>query len=549
MARRKKSADWLADAAAAVEKHVVGRKAPGSTLVCASGISPSGNIHLGNLREVMTTHLVAQELISRGHKVDHLHSWDDFDRLRKVPTGAPAWLAEYIGRPLCDVPDPGDEYPSYADRYITEFQESCAYIGIEARWIRQSEMYRAGTYREVCKQALAERTAIFDVLSRYQTEQRQTVPLAERRAAFWPYKVYCPESGKDNTTNLSYNAETGMLTYRSAHDGEIRTTDLNREALGKLVWKVDWPMRWAYEKVDFEPGGEDHASPGSSYTVGVDIVQRFGWVAPSFVAYGFVGMGGRTKMSSSAGGAATPDFALRFIEPALLRWLYLRRPPGKKFTIDFGVEIWRQYDEWDALAKRVANNQATPLQERVYKHALGVATPEIVAPAVRVPFRVLSSAADMTNGHRGQILRIVRDHLDDAPEALEAAIEPRLSCAAGWVENCLPEDERQFVRSAFSQNTWDAFDDTDRRSVGLFLERLDEHWSHNGLTGLVYGVAKIQAGLPLDAPPSPELKAAQRRFFTVLYQLMVAADTGPRLPTLLLSLGRERVRILLGGDP
>jgi lysyl-tRNA synthetase, class I len=31
-----------------------------------------------------------------------------------------------------------------------------------------------------------------------------------------------------------------------------------------VAGKVDWPMRWAYEQVTFEPVGADHASPGSA---------------------------------------------------------------------------------------------------------------------------------------------------------------------------------------------------------------------------------------------------------------------------------------------
>ena len=54
-------------------------------IVCASGISPSGPIHLGNLREVMTPHLVADEIRRRGRDVVHLLSWDDYDRFRRVP--------------------------------------------------------------------------------------------------------------------------------------------------------------------------------------------------------------------------------------------------------------------------------------------------------------------------------------------------------------------------------------------------------------------------------------------------------------------------------
>ena len=81
---------------------------------------------------------------------------------------------------------------------------------------------------------------------------------------------------------------------------------------GKLVWKVDWPMRWAFEHVDFEPAGIDHATPGSSFTVGHELVETiFGMPRPAWFGYGFVGFAGVQKMSSSAGGAPTAEDALR----------------------------------------------------------------------------------------------------------------------------------------------------------------------------------------------------------------------------------------------
>ena len=43
----------------------------------------------------------------------------------------------------------------------------------------------------------------------------------------------------------------------------------------------------------------------------------------------------------------------------------------------------------------------------------------------------------------------------------------------------------------------------------------------------------------------PEVKTAQRELFALLYRLLVGSDTGPRIPTLLLSLGPDRVRALL----
>ena len=66
------------------------------------------------------------------------------------------------------------------------------------------------------------------------------------------------------------------------------------------------------------------------------------------------------------------------------------------------------------------------------------------------------------------------------------------------------------------------------------------------MTSLVYGVPKLALGLPLDAKPTDEVKADQKEFFGLLYRLLVDAERGPRLPTLVMALGAERVRSLWG---
>jgi lysyl-tRNA synthetase class 1 len=109
----------------------------------------------------------------------------------------------------------------------------------------------------------------------------------------------------------------------------------------------------------------------------------------------------------------------------------------------------------------------------------------------------------------------------------------------------LPEDQRTHVRTAPDADLLAALDDRQRDALRLLVEGLDEHWSLDGLTTLVYGVPKVQAGLPPDTKPTPELKAAQREFFALLYRLLVGRETGPRLPTLLLAVGAERIRALL----
>ena len=117
-------------------------------ITCASGASPSGAVHLGNLREFLTVHFVAEEIRRRGIAVRHLHSWDDYDRFRKVPAGIdPSW-SEHIGRPLSAVPDPWECHPSWAEHYKAPLQASLAELGVEMEEVSQTEQYRAGTYRE-----------------------------------------------------------------------------------------------------------------------------------------------------------------------------------------------------------------------------------------------------------------------------------------------------------------------------------------------------------------------------------------------------------------
>ena len=108
--------DWVARTAAQVRAEGE-RWHPGEVPTCASGISPSGPVHLGNLRELMTPHLVADEVRRNGAPCRHILSWDDYDRLRRVPAGLPDSFTEHIGRPLTGVPDPCGQHENFAAHF------------------------------------------------------------------------------------------------------------------------------------------------------------------------------------------------------------------------------------------------------------------------------------------------------------------------------------------------------------------------------------------------------------------------------------------------
>ena len=536
-------------------QEIEARVAPdGGPIVCASGISPSGPIHMGNLREVFTTHLVAEALRARGHDVVHLHSWDDYDRLRKVPAGVDPAFAEHIGRPLAQIPDPFDPGAgSYAEHWMRELTAALTQLGVEMREVRQSERYPAGAYNAEIRRAMDAREPIFDTLAAQQTSGRHDEPVERRRREYFPFKPFCETCGRDDTHVTAYEDATVTYRCRHGHEGTMSLAD-GAPIGGKLVWKVDWPMRWAYEGVAFEPAGEDHHAPTGSFTVGRTLVREiFGGEPPHSTVYSFVslaGVGG--KLSGSTGGAPVPSAALRLLEPAIVRWLYIRRLPSQGFAIDLSPKgVQKLYDEWDRFAARAQSPDAAPADAAMYAISVRSSSRDVASSERRVSFRLLAAAADLTQGNREQIARIVAQHLDEpglpATGVLLEQLEPRLSCAIAYVE-LLPAEQRTTVRAAFHPATWEALDEATRGGVRELAGELGDAWSLDGLTTLVYAIPKDMLGVPRDAPPSPELKAAQRTFFKALYQLLCASDTGPRLPTLMLSIGPERTRELLAGD-
>lgn len=584
-------ADWVSRIADDVIAEAERR---GKPVVCASGLSPSGPIHLGNLREAMVPHLVADEIRRRGVPCEHILSWDDYDRFRKVPAGVEgvdASWEEHIGKPLTSVPAPqGSTHQSWAAHFKAAMAQSLAELGVKYRGISQTRMYTSGAYREQILFAMRERARIDAVLERYrtldkaaagkqQTQQKQQngrqkpqgqqseeeqdqaeIAAAEGSGAaaeddgsgagtgaYYPYKPYCTVCERDLTTVTAYDDESTELSY-TCQCGHSETVSLSDFDHGKLVWKVDWPMRWAYEGVDFEPSGVDHQSPGSSFVVGGQLVREiFGGQQPIGPMYAFVGISGMAKMSSSRGGVPTPADALEIIEAPLLRWLYARRRPNQSFKVAFDQEVQRTYDEWDALGRKIASGAAQAADLASHTRASSTADGPLPSTPRPLPYRTLASVVDVTAGNDEQTLRILGELEPDRPIRSLEEVRPRLDCAQRWITTQVPPEQRTRVREEPDAALLESLDADQRESVGLLLEGLEDHWSLEGLTRLVYGVPKVRAGLAPDAKPTPELKVAQRTFFALLYRLLVGSETGPRLPTLLLAVGSDRVRKLLGG--
>ncbi len=502
----------------------------------AAGISPSGIVHFGNFRDVITAVAVAQSLKAQGKKVRMIFSWDDFDRLRKVPAGIPESFGVHIGKPLTSIPDPSGKYTSYAERFEKEFEKAMKDLDIDITFLYQTKEYMSDRYDQLIKLALDKRKEIADTLLSFMTEKgksEKNIIDADYRDNFYPISLYSRFTGTDNTKILSYDGNTS-ITYKCFDSGKTETIDFNKDHCVKLTWKVDWPMRWFSEGVVFEPGGRDHASPGGSYDVGSTIAKKiFNYTPPVFAGYDFVGIAGEgTKMSGSKGNVISPSDLLEIYEPVLLKWLYMRKTPDQAFNLSFGSEVYRQYEELDKEYERYKKGELSSIERRGLELSAGGDIPQ----GIPIPFRQAVSF--------GQIVQWQEDKLCSLLNTLGFSYDPssissRLSRARTWLLRYNLE-EIIAVREELNTEYIKTMEDEARLNVRkLHKALLNGLPSLSELETLIYNIPKDST---LSAK---ENSVRQRAFFKDVYNLLISVDTGPRLSTFLSALDLPRILKLL----
>ena len=520
-----------------IAQEIVRRRPEKEEYVCAAGISPSGTVHIGNFRDVATSYFVVKALRKMGKKARLLFSWDEYDRLRKIPVDVAKVdgnMEQYIGRPYVDVPNPfenREQFPSYAAHFEHIFESSMQRFGIEMDYRHQGEMNRSGKYVDLVLKALSKRGEIFDILDSFRTQEAQP----GEREAYYPVSIYCPCCQKDTTTIVSYDDETHVAHYRCAcgHEGDF---DFTKDFHCKLAWKVDWPMRWLYEGVDFEPGGKDHASPTGSYQTSRVISEKiFGYEAPLFQGYEFIGIRGSTgKMSGSSGLNLSPDALLKIYQPEVILWLYSKTEPTRAFDFCFDEGILKQYFEFDRMLDSCRSGKADELTQAIMYNCT-VAGREVRT----VPMSLLVQMGSVVD-FNVPMLETVFEKIGTPYK--EADFADRLERAKYWLEQCAPDQ----VNRLRTTRNWDVYETLDAQGkqevADLFAYLSTDGYSLDELNTAIYAIPAKVRGLE---PGTKELKAAQSVFFQNVYQLLIDKTKGPRLYLFLYAIDKARYLKLL----
>lgn len=525
-------ADKLAD-------EVIRRKPDKEEYVCAAGISPSGSVHIGNFRDIATSYFVYRALLKKGKKARMVFSWDEYDRLRKVPKNVSDYLGnnsfeQYIGYPYADIPDPFGKDESYAAHFEKEFMESIKKFGIEMDYRYQAKEYRSGRYAEHVIFALKNRKKIFDILDKHRTQDATE----EERENYYPVSIFCPHCHKDSTkiVSLSDDCTKAHYTCECGHEGDF---DFTKDFNCKLQWKVDWPMRWMVEGVDFEPGGKDHASKNGSYDTAKDISREvFGYEPPLFQGYEFIGIKGNVnvgKMSGSSGLNMTPEFLLKLYPPELILWLYAKTEPLKAFDFCLSDEILRQYFEFGKMLTSYLNGTADENTKRIMENSLIDGRKFVPVPMGQLVD--LGSVVDFNPEMMEKLFEKIGTpyKIEDFKELFERA--------KFWLRTCSPESEYVILEKR-NWPYWRTMNDKERECVRQLKEYIEKGgYTLDSLQAELYAIPKRV--WPEKAEDKNALKEVQSKFFKDVYNLTLARDKGPRLYLYLFAVDSSRYLKLL----
>jgi lysyl-tRNA synthetase class 1 len=504
---------------------VIREKGDKESYTCASGITPSGTVHIGNFREIISVDLVVKALRSQGKKVRFIYSWDDYDVFRKVPKNMPKQelLAAYLRKSIDEVPDVSGRYASYAEANEKHLEKLLPLVGVEAEYIYQSKRYKAGVYAEEMRIALQKKETI-----RAELDEHRTEPLPE---AWYPISVFCENCAKDTTEILSYDGDYGV-EYRCDSCMHHTTLDLRKTGAAKLPWRVDWPMRWAYEGVDFEPAGKDHHSEGGSFSTAQKTVREiYNHEPPVTFQYDFVRIkGGAGKISSSSGEVVDLGDCLTVYQPEVIRFLFAGTRPNSEFAISFDLDVLKVYEDYDRLERTYFDKPEASDTKKLKKWASSARIYEL-SQVDEVPEK---QPYQMQIRHLCNLLQIHSGDIEATIAALEGVEEEqkerlrcRCRCAWNWINEHAPEDFRFKVRD--NEAALILTEDENRVAAAIkTIVPLMQELSENDFAEKLYALCDT-------------LGIESAVLFTVFYKMLLGKEKGPRLVSFLYTLGFPRV--------
>jgi len=506
--------------------------------ICSCGMSVSGLQHIGRLRgEIILTNTVKEELLRRGKKAEHflvLYTQDRWKgksaQLKQFPD--PEQAKEYRNRRLIDVPDPLGCHKNWVEHYWFPFRDCLDSFSIGVKPLLTTDLYKTEGMKELVKQTIQQKEELRRIINKY----RGRNPYPKGWIPFEPLCKECLTIGQHKILNVNLDDYTVEYVCN-----RCETRGVSSIEDGKLNWRIEWAALWTLLNVSFEPYGKDHATPGGSRDSCAEIVEKiFGRKPPFGYPYEWVGFSVDGKdlgdMGSSDFLGVTPAEWLEIAEAEVLRYLYLKNKPMKRVVIDLSrvPEFTESYDQ----AERVYYGVEKVLQEKEeFEMKRSYELSQLSPPPETLPFQLryahavtLVQILPEENLLENAITKLKNTGLlGDIPSELDKTrIERRLREARAWLDKYAPERFKLRILEKLPPAIKEQLKDEEKEALKILAEKLgDKEFAETELENILYRVAKDEAGL------------GSRRFFQLLYRVLLGQKQGPRLASFMLLMDRN----------
>ena len=509
----------------------------GKKHVIAAGITPSGEFHIGHLREILTGEMIHRACIKLGLDSEFVFIVDSADPLRKVYSFLDPEYEQYVGHQLACIPAPdkfGKPDPDagvYSDFFLNPFLDALNKIGVNPRIIDNYQSYSEGKFAEVAKIACENLEEVREII--------ETISGRELSDSWFPYNPVDDNGSMDGLTVSDYE---WPYVHWSNSEGETGKNDI-RLGEGKLPWRLDWPAKWSWVGVTCEPFGKDHGTSGGSYSTGRKFSEMFGYEPPFPLTYEWISLKGEGAMSSSAGVTIGPMDVLRLVPSEILRYLIARSKPSKHLEFNTGELLLNLADEYERTCLSVIDSEEinfddlTKRQRVLKEEAEGSVIYSQIVPdgeiddTFRVPFRHLSMLAQIRSEDDDVLLALEKGGYINSAKNPSIKLSEKLSKIRYWIESDhFPSDLRINLNNSVNPESLKNFDFSTYDYLNALLIRLNElsEWDTLNISNAI-------------TTPAKEFNLDLGEVYSLLYTIFLGEKSGPKLARLLQELDKNSV--------
>ena len=507
----------------------------GGKQVSASGITPSGEFHIGHLREILSAEMIHRACIDAGLDSKYIFIVDSMDPLRRVYDFLSPEYEEYIGQPLAYIPAPDSEgrprgAGTYAEHFLGPFLEALGEIGVRPEVVMNHETYESGEFAEYIDLAISKKEEIRAII--------QEISGRELSGDWFPYNPMGSDGSMDGVTVTGYEKPFVHWTDSNGKEGK---SDI-RKAEGKMPWRIDWAARWAIHGITCEPAGKDHGSAGGSYDTGIPICKLLGGDPPDKIVYEWIQLKGMGPMSSSTGLTIGPMEALSLVPPEILRFVIARSKINRHIEFDTGGALFRTADEYERLVSSPSQEEegmtkrqlvAAQTQQGAIRLSQVESGSDPLESVGGVSFRHLSMLAQIKSSDEDVWESLNRSgHIQGEPGE---SLMVRLSRMRTWIDGPhFPEDAKIEIKMELGDEARERLDSESKQFLSALSPLLSEcEWADEQINEAIASACE-SSGIE------------RRKGYSTIYWALIGRSHGPKASSLLFELDRNAVLSLLG---